>query len=76
MLPPCFMPTADAGHLLARVHQGLDVRHEDMVPLIRSGLVEVYSFPTPRSGYELTQDGEEALGRYVYSLLAGGRASE
>lgn len=71
MLPPCYQPTGTVGHLLARVHEGYDVRHEEMIPLMDAGLIELHIGPTARSGYELTSDGEDALGRYVYRMLAG-----
>ena len=71
MLPSCFQPTAECGRLLARVQQGLTVDQADASLYVRLGLLYVVSTPTARSGYELTPEGEDALGRYVYSQLAG-----
>lgn len=71
MLPSCFVPNSETGQTLARIHQGFDVQFEDAAPLVRTGLAEIVSAPTARSGYELTEDGEVALGRYVYASLSG-----
>lgn len=71
MLPPCFMPTSEAGMLLARVHEGLTVNEADASVLVRLGLLSYSIGESAGSGFKLTEDGETALGRYVYAQLAG-----
>lgn len=70
MLPPCFVPNSETGVTLARIHQGLTVANESARPVVQAGLATITTGPTSRSGFELTEDGEIALGRYVYDALA------
>lgn len=74
MLPPCFKPTDECALALARVHEGLAIDHDALVHYVETGLIRFVPSPTGGYGYELTEDGETALGRYVYASLAGRRA--
>lgn len=60
-LPMCFRPNARCIELLERIEEGYDVRHEEVMPLVRVGLAEIFVGPTSRSGYELTETGRKVL---------------
>lgn len=66
-IPDCFIPTGDAAHILARVHEGLTVDQADASLLVRLGLLQVLDSPSAGSGFVLTEDGSEALSRYIYT---------
>lgn len=63
LLPDCFRPDERTESTLRRVHDGLMVLPEDALPLVRVRFLRAVSMPTPRSGYELTKLGQEALDR-------------
>jgi hypothetical protein len=60
---PDYIPDQRTVRALWRVDEGYDVEYRDALLLIAAGFAEVVTGPTARSGYELTELGQEALSR-------------
>lgn len=63
-LHECFIPDFRTGQALIRIRHGLDVTFDSARPLISAGLAYVVTVPTAASGYDLTDNGTEALLRF------------